>query len=221
MARGPGSSGELALRIYCPLYLSLCRGVDWRGGHADGSGEGTVTKTDGRGMAAVKWDNGNYGYYRMGASSRYEIKPVPASRVDGSKLGGQEEEEEVEEETDSETEYGLKEANVSAASTDLATPDNSYVTTVPNETFSSPTNEYVQSDSSVIPLSRATTNCDQPEPSNRAPPTKLCDICGGVWTPNTLSSSMCVSCTGKLWRGEITVKGGDLAKYDRIAFIQI
>jgi hypothetical protein len=45
------------------------RGIDWIGGNADGArggklGEGTVTKAMKAGMVGVKWDNGNFGYYR-------------------------------------------------------------------------------------------------------------------------------------------------------------
>ena len=50
---------------------------------------------------------------------------------------------------------------------------------------------------------------------------KVCEYCGGTWTDNSLSSTMCVDCTAKLWRGEIVNKNNEFEKYDKIAFIKL
>ena len=50
---------------------------------------------------------------------------------------------------------------------------------------------------------------------------KVCEYCGGSWTDNALSSTMCVDCTAKLWRGEIVNKNNEFEKYDKIAFIKL
>ena len=42
-----------------------CRGVHWKGGESDGGGEGTVTRAETSGLVAVKWDVGNFGFYRF------------------------------------------------------------------------------------------------------------------------------------------------------------
>ena len=41
------------------------RGVHWKGGDSDGGGDGTVTRAENSGLVAVKWDNGNFGFYRF------------------------------------------------------------------------------------------------------------------------------------------------------------
>ena len=61
----------------------VVRGVDWGGGNADGleggTGNGTVVRRDeSNGVAAVKWDNGNYGFYKMGAGGKFELKIAPS-----------------------------------------------------------------------------------------------------------------------------------------------
>ena len=45
-----------------------CRGVHWKGGESDGGGEGTVTRAETSGLVAVKWDVGNFGFYRFAFS---------------------------------------------------------------------------------------------------------------------------------------------------------
>ena len=85
--------------------IDIHRGPDWKGGNADGllggSGEGTVTKVvivviasfflhltsesqaaGKAGMVSVKWDNGNYGYYRFSTSNRF-----PTTELKGWDLG--------------------------------------------------------------------------------------------------------------------------------------
>ena len=47
----------------CVLLLN--RGVHWKGGDSDGGGDGTVTRAENSGLVAVKWDNGNFGFYRF------------------------------------------------------------------------------------------------------------------------------------------------------------
>ena len=89
------------------LDSRVVRGADWSGGNADGlvggTGEGTVVRCDGKnGVVAVKWDNGNYGLYKMGAGGKYDLKiaqPVAGEGMD--KLG----ENENITESDSEDEY--------------------------------------------------------------------------------------------------------------------
>ena len=49
---------------------------------------------------------------------------------------------------------------------------------------------------------------------------KLCEFCSNPWTDNCLSDTLCVECTGKLWRGEIVNKKNEFEKYDKIAFIR-
>ena len=44
---------------------NVCRGVHWKGGESDGGGEGTVTRVESSGLVAVKWDIGNFGFYRF------------------------------------------------------------------------------------------------------------------------------------------------------------
>ena len=65
----------------------------------------------------------------------------------------------------------------------------------------------------------------EPEPEVKpvvlAPPSKLCEYCGGKWTENGLSDSICVGCTGKLWRGEIVNRNNEFEKYDKLAFIKL
>ena len=64
----------------------VVRGMDWMGGNADGldggTGKGTVMRGDGKsGVVAVKWDNSNYGFYKMGADGKFELKPAPLDIV--------------------------------------------------------------------------------------------------------------------------------------------
>lgn len=47
----------------CVILLN--RGVHWKGGDSDGGGDGTVTRAENSGLVAVKWDNGNFGFYRF------------------------------------------------------------------------------------------------------------------------------------------------------------
>merc|ERR1712025_134592 len=49
--------------------------------------------------------------------------------------------------------------------------------------------------------------------------TPVCEVCGEEWKYNLLSLSMCVSCTGKLWRGDITISDNEFDRYDKINFI--
>ena len=86
----------------------VVRGADWGGGNADGleggSGRGAVVRGDGnKGVVAVKWENGNYGFYKMGAGGKYEVKIAPPviSQVMDNKL-------EETRSTASEEEYGTE-----------------------------------------------------------------------------------------------------------------
>jgi len=150
---------ELGVGAWLTQGDRVIRGPDWKGGNADGllggSGEGTVTKAAGKaGMVSVKWDNGNYGYYRMGAGNKYELRtaippppptppPLPSPESEYESEYDEEEEEEEEE---------------------------------------SP---------------------DPPAPARTpTPPPPQCEMCGLVLTENCLSTSVCVVCTSKLWRGE-------------------
>ena len=73
---------ELGVGSWVTVDARVVRGIDWAGGNADGhqggTGEGVVTKVDGKsGVVSVRWDNDNYGYYRMGAGGKYELKRAP------------------------------------------------------------------------------------------------------------------------------------------------
>lgn len=52
------------------------RGLDWKWGHQDGGGPGTVIECEQEGWVGVKWDAGGeeHGYrYRVGAEGRYDL----------------------------------------------------------------------------------------------------------------------------------------------------
>ena len=52
--------------IWGQNHHNVCnRGVHWKGGDSDGGGDGTVTRAENSGLVAVKWDNGNFGFYRF------------------------------------------------------------------------------------------------------------------------------------------------------------
>ena len=53
------------------------------------------------------------------------------------------------------------------------------------------------------------------------PDAKTCEYCGGTWTENNLSTSICVQCTAKLWKGEIVNRNNEFERYDKLAFINL
>ena len=134
-------------------------------------------QVDGKnGVVSVRWNNGNYGYYRMGSKGKFELKIAPKPVVEYIKPKPPvNEEEESEYETDDEE-------------PEVIDPE------------------------------------PQPAPSPVVvvkTPVKTCEYCGGTWTENCLSSSMCVDCTAKMWRGEIVNRNNEFEKYDKIAFIRL
>ena len=134
------------------------------------------SQVDGKnGVVSVRWNNGNYGYYRMGSKGKFELKiaPKPVIEYIKPKPVVKEVESEYEDEDDEEPE-------------------------VVN----------LESESSPPPVVVKT-------------PVKSCEYCGGTWTENCLSSSMCVDCTAKMWRGEIVNRNNEFEKYDKIAFIRL
>merc|ERR1719431_1132707 len=151
-----------------------------------GTGEGVVTKVDGKtGVVSVRWDNDNYGYYRMGAGGKFELKkaPPPPYKPDirlKSDVDVSISEEEWEYETESECEESEGDKDLSESSKTVPKPQ------TPPPVFVG----------------------------------KLCEICSQPWTENCLSETMCVECTGKMWRGEIVNKNNEFEKYDKIAFIR-
>ena len=152
----------------------MVRGHDWSGGDADGEGEGTVTKVDGKnGVVSVRWNNGNYGYYRMGAGGKFELKLAPKPVVELLKPMKKEEEESEYETDEEELVIEVKPEPVKVE----------------------------------LPVVKA--------------PAKSCEYCGGTWTENNLSSSICVQCTAKLWRGEIGNRSNEFERYDKLAFIRL
>ena len=177
---------ELGVGSWVTVNSRVVRGHDWSGGEADGGGEGEVTKVDGKnGVVSVRWDNGNFGYYRMGAGGKFELKIAPKPVIEylpKKPIVRLEEEESEYEESEEETD------------------DDEVVVEVEAE------REEVRPSSPVAVESAA---C------------KLCEYCGGAWTDNSLSSTMCVECTAKLWRGEIVNKNNEFEKYDKIAFIKL
>ena len=62
----------------------MVRGADWVGGNADelegGSGRGAVVRGT-KGVVAVKWENGNYRFYKMGAGGKVKIAPPVINQV--------------------------------------------------------------------------------------------------------------------------------------------
>ena len=182
---------ELGVGSWTAVNSRVVRGVDWAGGNADGhqggTGEGVVTKVDGKnGVVSVRWDNGNYGYYRMGAGGRFELKmaPPPPYKHKEIRRKSQEEAEIVsEEEWESETESESEQEEEKHVEEPIPNP-----------------------------------------PKVATPPPviagKVCEFCRNPWTENCLSDTMCVECTGKLWRGEIVNKKNEFEKYDKIAFIR-
>ena len=176
---------ELGVGSWVTVNSRVVRGHDWSGGEADGAGEGEVTKVDGKiGVVSVRWNNGNFGYYRMGAGGKFELKIAPKPVIEylppkpTVKLEEEEEESEYE---DSEEEAEEEEE----------------VETEREEVRPSP------------PVAAVSAAC------------KVCEYCGGTWTDNSLSSTICVECTAKLWRGEIVNKNNEFEKYDKIAFIKL
>ena len=178
---------ELGVGSWVTVNSRVVRGHDWSGGEADGAGEGEVTKVDGKnGVVSVRWNNGNFGYYRMGAGGKFELKMAPKPVIEylpkkpTVKLEEEEEEsEDTEEETDEEEEV---------------------------EEVVEAEREEVRPSLPLAPVSTAF---------------KVCEYCGGTYTDNSLSSTMCVECTAKLWRGEIVNKNNEFEKYDKIAFIKL
>ena len=83
------------------------RGDDWDGGNADGlvggTGLGTIVRSPGNsGVVAVKWDSGNYGFYKMGSGGKYEVKIAVIGKT--VYTGSEENEEEFGNNTDDEYE---------------------------------------------------------------------------------------------------------------------
>ena len=83
------------------------RGDDWDGGNADGlvggSGLGTVVRVDRKsGVVAVKWESGNYGFYKMGVGGKYEVKIATIKKTEPFSL------EENKDILESESEYELE-----------------------------------------------------------------------------------------------------------------
>ena len=179
---------ELGLGSWVTLNSRVVRGHDWSGGDADGGGEGEVTKVDGKnGVVSVRWNNGNFGYYRMGAGGKFELKMAPRPVIEylprqpALTLREEEEEEEDSEYEDSEEETeedGDGDVDIEERERDVASPVRVVVV-------------------------------------------KVCEYCGGSWTENSLSSTICVECTAKLWRGEIVNRHNEFEKYDKIAFIKL
>ena len=182
---------ELGVGSWVTVDTRVVRGIDWAGGNADGhqggTGEGVVTKVDGKnGVVSVRWDNDNYGYYRMGAGGKIELKrapPPPYKAPEMIKKSLPESiiitEEECEYETEREHDEAKEEKIV----------------------------EIVQKIPKLVTHPQVSVG-------------KLCEICCNPWTENCLSDTMCVECTGKLWRGEIVNKKNEFEKYDKIAFIR-
>jgi len=167
---------ELGVGVWVTRDSRVVRGHDWSGGDADGSGEGLVTKVDGKnGVVSVRWDNGNYGYYRMGSGGKFELKLAPKPVIEYVKPPqvNTEESDESEYETDEETVEEIVEKKP---------PD-------------------------PLPIKK--------------PCGKTCEYCGGYWTENCLSTTICVQCTAKLWKGEIVNRSNEFEKYDKIAFIKL
>ena len=165
---------ELGVGVWVTKDSKVVRGHDWCGGDADGEGEGTVTKVDGKnGVVSVRWENGNYGYYRMGAGGKFELKMAPKPIVERTPAKVKE--------IESESEYETEEEE-----------------------------EVIQTEIEPVKVESVVKT-----------PSKCCEYCGGVWTENNLSSSICVDCTAKLWRGEIVNRNNEFEKYDKIAFIRL
>ena len=152
-----------------------------------------VTKLDGRGgVVSVRWDNGNYGYYRMGAAGKFELKPAQRpggieARKQRSEKVDTEEESLTEEEEEEEDEEEGEEELVSSCDQ-----------TVAGATVNEVSCETVLQESGP-----------------------RCEYCGLVVHTNSLSSTICVACTAKLWRGEIGNKKNEFERYEKVAFINI
>ena len=175
---------ELGVGSWVTLNSRVVRGHDWTGGDADGGGEGEVTKVDGKnGVVSVRWDNGNFGYYRMGAGSKFELKMAPRPVIEylprKPPVTLQEEEESEYEDSEDDTEE--------------------------------------DGDCEVESEEREREEC----PVSVVREVKVCEYCGGSWTENSLSSTICVECTAKLWRGEIVNRHNEFEKYDKLAFIKL
>ena len=181
---------ELGVGSWVTVNSRVVRGHDWSGGEADGGGEGEVTKVDGKnGVVSVRWNNGNFGYYRMGAGGKFELKMAPRPVIEYLPKRPTVKLEEVEseyEDTEEDTDDGEEEEEVVVVEEAER-----------EEVRPSP------------PLALVSAGC------------KVCEYCGGTYTDNSLSSSMCVECTAKLWRGEIVNKNNEFEKYDKIAFIKL
>ena len=176
---------ELGVGSWVIVNSRVVRGHDWSGGEADGGGEGEVTKVDGKnGVVSVRWDNGNFGYYRMGAGGKFELKIAPKPVI----------------------EYLPKKPTVRLEEKESEYEDSGEEETDEDEVVVGAEREEVRPSS---PLSV--------ESADR----KACEYCGGTWTDNSLSLTMCVECTAKLWRGEIVNKNNEFEKYDKIAFIRL
>lgn len=176
---------ELGVGSWVTVNTRVVRGLDWTGGDADGCGEGEVTRVDGRnGVVSVRWNNGNFGYYRMGAGGKFELKMAPKPVI----------------------EHLPRKAAV----------------TLQEESES----EYEESEEETGEVADCDSDCERGvKVVVEAPPAlavvKECEYCGGAWTENSLSSTICVDCTAKLWRGEIVNKHNEFEKYDKIAFIKL
>ena len=142
-------------------------------------------------MVSVRWDNGNYGYYRMGAAGKFELKPVQRpsgieARKQRSEKVDTEEESMTEEEEEEEGEEGEE--------------------------------EMVTGCDQIVAGARVSeASCDTVQQESGPG----CEYCGLVVHTNSLSSTICVACTAKLWRGEIGNKKNEFERYEKVAFINL
>ena len=196
---------ELGVGSWVSVNSRVVRGIDWAGGNADGheggTSEGLVTKVDGKnGVVSVRWDNDNYGYYRMGAGGKIELKKAPPlpykppERRRRSKI---------------DLDILIERRKSRPATICISEDEWEY------ETESEP--ELEEEEKVAEPAKNISKIATSPTPVFAG---KLCEICCNPWTENCLSETMCVECTGKLWRGEIVNKRNEFEKYDKIAFIR-
>ena len=207
---------ELGVGSWVVVNSRVVRGIDWSGGNADGhqggSGEGVVTKVDGKtGVVSVRWDNDNYGYYRMGAGGKFELKkaPPPPYKPDIRRRRSRADSDNKEETS------GDAERRKSNADVCISEEEWEYETD--SECEESVGDDDGKKRGDVSETSKTVSQPQTPPPVFVG---KLCEICSQPWTENCLSATMCVECTGKMWRGEIVNKKNEFEKYDKIAFIR-
>ena len=71
MGRLGGKGYKVKINCSHRDQFKVFRGVHWKGGESDGGGEGTVTRAETSGLVAIKWDNGNFGFYRFSLSLQF------------------------------------------------------------------------------------------------------------------------------------------------------